>query len=281
MKRTTGTGPQLTRRRLLGIGAGGIAAAVSACRTEGTRESASMAENGKQEPGGKAAEEGRLLARPAKAHAEGGTGAARGQQKLGLDGKRDGLVYVPAGYRADRPAPLALMLHGAGGNADHGLAPLRQLADAAGLILLAPDARRQTWDVILGEYGPDVAFVDRALAQVFGRYAVDPARVAVGGFSDGASYALSLGITNGDLFTHILAFSPGFMAPAGQRGTPQVFVSHGTGDRVLPIDRCSRRIVPQLKRAGYRVRYEEFDGPHTVPPEIARQGADWFTPAAR
>lgn len=31
------------------------------------------------------------------------------------------------------------------------------------------------------------------------------------GFSDGASYALSLGLPNGNLFSHIVAFSPGFM----------------------------------------------------------------------
>jgi predicted esterase len=86
-------------------------------------------------------------------------------------------------------------------------------------------------------------------------YAIDPARVAIGGFSDGASYALSLGLTNGDLFSHVLAFSPGFMAPAGQEGSPRIFVSHGTRDAVLPIDRCSRRIVPTLRRAGYDVAY--------------------------
>ena len=93
--------------------------------------------------------------------------------------------------------------------------------------------------------------------------------MAVGGFSDGASYALSLGITNGDLFTHVMAFSPGFMAPAGQMGSPRIFVSHGTRDGVLPIDRCSRKIVPQLERADYDVLYREFDGGHTISPEIA------------
>jgi predicted esterase len=66
------------------------------------------------------------------------------------------------------------------------------------------------------------------------------------------------------------------MAPAAQHGTPRIFVSHGTQDRVLPIERCSRRVVPQLERAGYDVLYHEFDGPHTVPPEIARQAARWF-----
>ncbi len=110
--------------------------------------------------------------------------------------------------------------------------------------------REQTWDVIAGGYGPDVAYIDRALEQTFSRYNVDPTRIAIGGFSDGASYALSLGVTNGDLFTHVVAFSPGFMAPAGQHGSPMLFISHGTQDRVLPIEACSRKIVPRFKRAG-------------------------------
>jgi predicted esterase len=105
---------------------------------------------------------------------------------------------------------------------------------------------------------------------------VDRRRIAVGGFSDGASYALSLGLTNGDLFTHVIAFSPGFMAPTGYEGSPRLFISHGTRDRVLPIERCSRRIVPQVKGAGYDVLYREFDGAHAVPPEIAREAHEWF-----
>ncbi|HYH99185.1 alpha/beta hydrolase, partial [Hyalangium sp.] len=133
-----------------------------------------------------------------------------------------------------------------------------------------------TWDVIRGDYGPDVTFIDQALAWVFAHYAVDPARIAIGGFSDGASYALSLGIANGDLFTHVLAFSPGFAAPVEQHGEPRLFVSHGIQDAVLPITACSRRLVPRLQRAGYDVRYHEFDGPHTIPPEIAREAAEWF-----
>lgn len=203
--------------------------------------------------------------------------APGGLHRLELDAGRDGLLYVPSGYRPDLPAPVAVMLHGAGGNAQHGISLLHELADAAGLILLAPESRRQTWDVIRGGYGPDVTFLDRALAQLFARYAVDPTRLAIGGFSDGASYALSLGITNGDLFSHVIAFSPGFMAPAAQEGSPRLFISHGTGDSVLPIGPCSRRIVPQVQRAGYDVLYREFDGPHTVPPEIAREAVDWFT----
>lgn len=217
-------------------------------------------------------ETGHLRARPGQPVAEG----SRGLQPLDLASGRDGLLYVPESYRPDHPAPLVLMLHGAGGGAQGGIAPLQGLADRAGCILLSPESRGQTWDVILGGFGPDVAFIDRALAQTFNRYAIDPAHCAAEGFSDGASYALSLGITNGDLFTHLIAFSPGFLAPENERGMPRVYISHGTRDAVLPINQCSRRIAPLLDGAGYDVRYHEFDGPHTVPADIASEALDWF-----
>ena len=148
------------------------------------------------------------------------------------------------------------------------------------MILLSPSSRGRTWDVLLGGFGPDVEVIDSALTRVFERCPVDPSRLAVGGFSDGASYALSVGLTNGDLFTHVIALSPGFAAPTELRGSPRLFVSHGVGDRVLPIRSTSRRVVPIMERQGYDVRYEEFDGGHAVPPRIAREAVHWFLDAA-
>ena len=224
-----------------------------------------------------AGREGQVLARPAArtARPEATTPQA-GQYRLGLGGRRDGLLYVPVSCRLDRPAPFALMLHGAGGSASHGLALLRPLADAAGLVLLSVDSRGRTWDVLLDDFGPDVQFINDALEHAFERCSIDPSRVAIGGFSDGASYALSLGIGNGELFTHVIAFSPGFMASPHREGTPRIYISHGTRDRVLAIDPCSRRIVPRLQRTGYDVLYREFDGPHTIPPEISAEAVNWF-----
>ena len=218
--------------------------------------------------------EGRLRSRPARVSGS----APLGLQPLMLGAARDSYLYVPTGFRTDLPAPLVLLLHGAGGHARHGLDLLRSLADAAGLLVLAPASRGHTWDLLVGHrYGPDATLIDRALEHTFSRYAIEPTRLAIGGFSDGASYALSLGITNGDLFTHLIAFSPGFMAPAGHTGSPHVFISHGTRDGVLPIGRCSRRIVPELERGGYDVLYREFDGGHKIPPEIALEAVGWFT----
>jgi phospholipase/carboxylesterase len=204
-----------------------------------------------------------------------------GLGRLQVDGGAGGLVYVPAGVGPELPTPLVLLLHGAGATAQHGLDLLIGQADDAGLILVAPSSQRETWDLLLGGYGPDVAWIDRALAEVFQRLPVDPTRLAVGGFSDGASYALSLGLTNGDLFSHVLAFSPGFAAPARRRGRPRLFLSHGTRDRVLPIHACSRRLVPELRQTGYQVRYREFEGGHVIPPAIVRDAVAWLgSPAA-
>src|SRR5215213_9317530 len=223
-------------------------------------------------------EQGRLRSRPGR-RPEGGSPVGLRSLRSDNAGSAEGYLYVPAGYRTQTPTPLALLLHGAGEDARDGLAQLSRPTDETGIILLALSSRGPTWDSILdrGRYGADIAAIDRALEHAFSRCAVDPTRVAVGGYSDGASYALSLGIANGDLFSQVLAFSPGFLAPTGQRGSPRIFVSHGTEDRWLPIDSCSRRIVPQLERVGYEVRYREFEGGHVVPPGIAREAAIWFT----
>ncbi|MFT8246504.1 alpha/beta hydrolase [Roseomonas sp. BN140053] len=213
---------------------------------------------------------GRLRARPGAAPEE--PAPAPGLHPIGSGQRRDGLLRVPDGA-GDAAVPLVVMLHGAGGDAA-GALRLIEAAVPPGALLLVPESRGPTWDVIMGSYGPDVGFLDAALGAVFRRHRVDARRVALAGFSDGASYALSLALGNGDLFTHAFGFSPGFIAPAEQVGKPDFFVSHGVADEVLPIDACSRRLVPRLREAGYAVRYCEFPGGHSVPGELAAEAME-------
>jgi phospholipase/carboxylesterase len=214
----------------------------------------------------------RLTARPGAPTVE----PTVGLSDLGLELLRDGLLYVPESYSPDTPAPLFIGLHGAGGAASNWESyPGR--AEARGMIFLAPDSRFSTWDVIRGNYGPDVEFINRALQHTFERCRIDPARIALGGFSDGASYALSLGLVNGDLFSHLVAYSPGFYVNADPPvGKPRVYVSHGTWDNVLPVTTSRNMIVPTLSSTDYDVTYEEFDGGHEVPAAISESALDWF-----
>ena len=89
-----------------------------------------------------------------------------------------------------------------------------------------------------------MTLLEQALEHVFGHYAVDAGDVALGGFSD----ALSLG----------------------------ALITHGTDDQVLPLASTSRRLVPQLEGAGYRVTYQELEGGHVVPGDHAAEARMWF-----
>jgi predicted esterase len=214
---------------------------------------------------------GRLAARPKEP-----TGpTAPGLYPLGLESGRDGLLYVPSSYSADTPAPFALVLHGAGRDSSELVTPMRPLVDATGMVLMAPDARGGTWDAIGGSFAWDVAFIDRALTSAFSRVRVDSTRIRIIGFSDGGTYSLSLGLINGDLFSRIVAFSPGFVVSREMTGKPKVFITHGTSDTVLPIDQTSRVIVPALRNAGYDVEYHEFDGGHAVPSDLLPEAVAW------
>jgi phospholipase/carboxylesterase len=218
----------------------------------------------------------RLRARPGKSIAQ----REAGTHPLGLRQERDAILYIPKSADPEKPAPLIVYLHGAGGSEQQGIRRLSALADELGFLLLSPASEGPTWDAIRDGYGPDVQAIDQALARSFVSRRIHPKRIALAGFSDGASYSLGLGLSNGDLFTSVLAFSPGFIPPGSKRmGNPRVFVSHGTSDNILPIDMSSRRIVPAMKRDGLDVTYREFDGPHAVPPEILKEAMNWFLPA--
>src|SRR3954453_18807037 len=198
--------------------------------------------------------EAHISARP---HAPSNRSAA-GEYRLGPQSGRGALLYIPRTITPGAAVPVTVMLHGAGGTGEQMRFTFAD-GERTGKVILAPDSRQATWDVIMGSFGPDVRFITSMLEETFDRVEADVSRIGIGGFSDGASYALTLGLANGELFSRIVAFSPGFNAARGREGSPRIFISHGTRDEVLPIERTSRVLVPQLKGRGYDVTYREFD----------------------
>jgi phospholipase/carboxylesterase len=182
------------------------------------------------------------------------------------------VVHVPSIVKRDTPVGLVVFLHGARRTVDVFVERHRRGADAAGVIVLVPYSKVGTWDAIrAGEFSDDVGIIDAALAWVFRRWTIDPARIVMSGFSDGGTYALAVGRANGDLFSKIVAYAPGFAIPVTAVGKPPILITHGTADRILPIDATSRVIVPGLRAAGYTVDYREFEGDHVIPITVVNE----------
>ena len=198
-------------------------------------------------------------------------------------------AYVPPQCVGRQHAPLVVLLHGAQMS---GLSMLtvddnifQMAADWFGFILVAPKSALSTWQLALGPRArpnaevEDRHHIDDAVREVMNHYDIDPARIALAGVSDGATTALILGYVNGDLFSRVIALSPGLelgdLNPFLRHGTPPMFIAHGDQDEVLPIAN-TRAMVPWLTHAGYQVMYREDHDHHYLTKERAVAAFQWL-----
>lgn len=207
---------------------------------------------------------------------------------------RSGVIQLAGGAYAylppnrATPSPVLIALHGAGGEASDILEGFKPGADAHGVVLVIPRSIKGTWDMVedlksrLGaemnvqpRYGKDLEAIDRSLADLFTRVPVDRSRIGIMGFSDGASYALSVGTANPQLFSTVMAFSPGHSFPAKFDKRQRVFVSHGDKDQVLPFANA-RSLVARMRGRGMTVHFEPFEGRHEVPKAIREKAVAFF-----
>ncbi|HVZ48921.1 MAG TPA: hypothetical protein VG916_09070 [Gemmatimonadaceae bacterium] len=216
---------------------------------------------------------GRLTVRPRTPDTPLAPGATVIEPTFGIIG----YAYVPTSYRPSQPAPASLVLHGGGEPAASLIESLLPMAEASGEVLLAIGSSDVTWDLVRhGAFGADIPTLNKGLGWLFDRVVVDPARLGVLGFSDGATYALALGRANGDLFRRVVAYSPGALAPVTQVGTPQFYITHGTEDDVFAVAQTRDGIVPLLRSAGYQVEYHEFAGGHGIPEDLEVASIAWI-----
>jgi len=161
----------------------------------------------------------------------------------------------------------------------------------AGAVIISPRAPLEVAPASYGWYRDEdgeagfdagVAALQTFVGQLAEAYPVDPARVSMMGFSQGAgmSYALLLKAPALVLGVAGLAgFLPEparkWLAPGLLAGKP-VFVAHGTDDETvaLPFARAARN---DLARAGAEVDYHEYDGVgHKLNAQGMRDLSQWL-----
>lgn len=192
------------------------------------------------------------------------------------------IAYRPRSAASGR-LPLIVLLHGAAGYPQRFLRSMEPEADRRGAILLYPHSAGRTWDVLLNAAagrdpwsGRDSERLDQSLADLFSRADIDPSRIVLLGFSDGASYALSLGLTNPRLFRAVVALSPGsVLAPERIDPSQRIFVAHGRADRILSYRTTEQSLVPALRRRGATVTFRPFAGDHEIDRKVLDAALDF------
>jgi predicted esterase len=211
--------------------------------------------------------------------------AASGVQKIG----DHAFFYRPAAASTSK-RPLIVLLHGAGMSARDFLNGLRGEADRCGCLLLSVQSTGATWDTVglLRDaakggwaapdqlFGADAGRVELALSVGLRAADADRRSVLLAGFSDGASYALSLGLANPSIFRGVIAIAPGFhLEPAAINPRQRLFIAHSPADRILPFERTRDGMVAPLKRAGFDLRFRPFAGGHRVDRTVLAEAVDF------
>lgn len=197
---------------------------------------------------------------------------------------------------AGEPAGALVLFHGRGAD-EHDLFPLLDALDperrlvgltVRGPLQLPPGGAH--WYVVRRVGYPDRDTFNATFARAAGwldatlaAHGVEPERALLGGFSQGAVMALSLGLGAGQPRpAGILALS-GFLPqvdgfeldPANSAGLP-VALGHGTHDPVIGVE-FGRDARVRLESAGAQLTYRESPMGHSIDPSFLAELPGWVT----
>ncbi len=160
--------------------------------------------------------------------------------------QRSALVRVPSTYNASNPAPMLLVFHGGGGNAEGAerMAQLTPLADKHNLIVVYPNGtgvlrdRLLTWNTwnccgyALTHEVDDVGFVRNLIAMLKREFAIDSNRIFATGISNGGMMAHRLGCELSDQIAAIAPIAGALNTDScAPREPVSVLIFHGTDDQ--------------------------------------------------
>ncbi|WP_129115702.1 alpha/beta hydrolase [Halegenticoccus tardaugens] len=196
-------------------------------------------------------------------------------------------VHVEPQRTSNGPAPAVFVLHGRGANEEDLLPLARRFPDELRVVSLRAPERLMggyTWyelDTSAGglhssqpdgdDFRRSLDLVSESVDAAVEAYAIDPDRIGLLGFSQGAITSLALLLEDPDRYAWVaalhgyLAESHAALDPDGIDGKP-VFVSAGSADQVIPPHRAEAA-AGRLRELGADVAFGAYEAAHGVGPE--------------
>ena len=197
------------------------------------------------------------------------------------------ILLTPDEIDPQRRYPLVTVLHGAGRQDEALSKSFRDEPNRRQAFFLVPRSVEPTWDLIASEERPDLDFLEYAYDLIYRRYPIDPSRQGLIGYSDGASYALSVGICNASLFDAVMGWAAGFMVldpPTSEQFKvaipevrPRIYLEYGTHDQLFDFQTVALPMRDNLQRAGFDVTFSADEGGrHRPSGSFQTEALDWY-----
>jgi predicted esterase len=197
-------------------------------------------------------------------------------------GESRALLLTPDEIDPDQLYPLITVLHGAGRQDEQLAKVFRDEPERRQALFLIPRSVLPTWDLIAGAGRPDLDFLEYAYDLIYRRYPVDEKGQALVGYSDGASYGLSVGLSNPNIFSAVMGWAAGFEVAdretiGSTAAKPRVLLEYGTHDPLFPFERVALPMRAHLEQLGYSVEFRvDQGGKHWPSSTFHSEALDWF-----
>jgi len=210
-------------------------------------------------------------------------------------------VKLPQKFDSTHSYPLLVGLHGNGGTPDHMMETMNKTLKKEPVILAAPHGAYPNFSQLRGRhFSWEIQTRNRELWKIADPLAVEnlneviqviKKRYPVGevyilGFSQGAAYAFLSGFKYAETVAGIVSigglfpetdteFSMLKETEIANGKKFRVFIAQGSNDRLIPAG-LGVKTAEKLKKYGYEVEYQEYEGGHEISPQLIKNIYTWM-----
>ena len=202
-------------------------------------------------------------------------------------GPGSAILLTPDEIDPERRYPLFTVLHGAGRQDEMLAKAYRNEPEKRQAFFLIPRSVAPTWDLIASEGREDLDFLEYAYDLIYRRFPIDPLQQVLVGYSDGASYAMSVGLCNSTSFAALIGWAAGFIVldpPTAEQfevgipePKPRIYLEYGTHDELFDFDTVAIPNRDRLMGAGFDVTFSvDEGGRHWPSGTFHLEALDWY-----